>query len=473
MKKNTQAYYENLTQVGRYGDGENLYLAVGQGGTKSWKYIWSDKTRRHPVTGKPVQREMGLGSFDKVDVKAARLLRNQIAEQIVQGLDPLAERVEQRVMATRFRDIADELIELYSAAWKANPDAIDAALKGEDAPKNPRTAKAWKRSFELHCGSIWSKPCADITTDDVVAILQPMWKRLEGKKGLPGYPTACLLMDRIFKVLSLAAKRGAVKEGAQNPAVYKGHLEFILGAHPDYEQQHFAAFDPNYLPKVMLQLSAWQKTPAQMIAAKAIMLVILTGVRSSNVFRARWDEFDLEARVWRLSKGRMKGSVPFVVPLSDAALAVLKELRQAFPASEYVFPAERVGKRNRGHMNASAMDLLLCDYMGYRGDATVHGMRTSLSTWANRIMFDRHATNLCLAHQPGSKSDKAYDGEEMLAYRHEILSAWADHCAGKLVDGAERVMTALRRQNTERFGLVNGGTVVSLHGYGRNKKKAA
>lgn len=446
--KLTIAFCNGIAKVGRYSDGQNLYLQVAPGGTKAWKYIWNDKLRVSPTTGKSVQRELGLGGYPKIDLQHARKLRNDILAKITEGLDPQEERVKDQVVTTLFSDIAQEIFERrVEAGWKKDADL------GEH-----RTQSVWERSFINHT-PFWNKPAADVTDDAVVAVLKPLWKTQ--------YPTALLLMNRIFVVMEHAIEMGAHK--GPNPARYEGHLSKKVGEKKlNRKQESFAAFEPDYLPKVLRQLRAWQKSGTSMLAAKALMLTIFTGVRTANTIRAQWDEFDIDAKVWRLTGDRMKVDKEFTVPLTDQALAVLADLKALNPDSDYLFPAGRKGKRGIGHIVATAMDKLLCDDMGYRGDATVHGMRTSLKTWAIRNSFDRHAASITLAHAVGSKSDQAYDGEELLAYRHEMLSAWADHCDGKKVDGPARVMKAMRRQAEERFGA--GENVVSLRSY---KKKAA
>src|SRR3546814_15051992 len=71
----------------------------------------------------------------------------------------------------------------------------------------------------------------------------------------------------------------------------------------------------------------------------ALELLILTGIRSQEVRLATWAEFDLEGRLWTIPADHMKRGKAHIVPLSDAALAVLAQadaLRLA--ESAVVFP---------------------------------------------------------------------------------------------------------------------------------------
>ena len=55
-------------------------------------------------------------------------------------------------------------------------------------------------------------------------------------------------------------------------------------------------------------------------------VVILTGVRVSELLQARWEEFDLEGRKWDIPEERMKNRLPHRVPLTDMIIAEPKAL---------------------------------------------------------------------------------------------------------------------------------------------------
>ena len=54
---------------------------------------------------------------------------------------------------------------------------------------------------------------------------------------------------------------------------------------------------------------------------------MLTGVRTGEIVGARWCEFDLEAKEWRIPAERMKRRQEHIVPLSRQAIALLDEIR--------------------------------------------------------------------------------------------------------------------------------------------------
>ena len=108
------------------------------------------------------------------------------------------------------------------------------------------------------------------------------------------------------------------------------------------------------------------------VAACALRFAILTVARTSEVIGARWDEFDLAERVWTLPASRMKAGREHRAALSDAAMALLDEMR-AIRSSDLIFPGSRIGRP----LSGMAM-LMLLRRIG-RGELTIHGFRSTFS----------------------------------------------------------------------------------------------
>ena len=81
----------------------------------------------------------------------------------------------------------------------------------------------------------------------------------------------------------------------------------------------------------------WPKLQIQDgMGARALEFAILTAGRSGEVFGARWEEIDLEARTWIIPAGRMKAKAEHRVPLSEPAIALLRKLATV-RQGEFVF----------------------------------------------------------------------------------------------------------------------------------------
>jgi integrase len=72
-----------------------------------------------------------------------------------------------------------------------------------------------------------------------------------------------------------------------------------------------------------------------------VMLALLTGARKNEVLKAKWADFDLDRRIWKIPHS--KSGKARHVPLSDGALTVLAEVPR-IPGNVHVFPNRATGK---------------------------------------------------------------------------------------------------------------------------------
>jgi len=119
----------------------------------------------------------------------------------------------------------------------------------------------------------------------------------------------------------------------------------------------------------------------------------------------------------------MKAKRKHIVPLSDAALAVVKKMSET-QLDELVFPGAREGRP------LSDMSLTASLRRMGRGDLTAHGFRSSFCDWAaERTNFPNHVVEMALAHTIGNKVEAAYRRDILLAKRVALMRAWASYCA--------------------------------------------
>jgi integrase len=153
---------------------------------------------------------------------------------------------------------------------------------------------------------------------------------------------------------------------------------------------------------------------------KALEFLILTAARSVEVIGATWDEIDLDAKRWTVPGERMKMGKPHDVPLSDAAVELLREqLATRRPKPAHVFPGLRPGKL--------LSDPALAKRMGRMGgDAyTLHGFRSAFRDWAGDNGVDFDVAETCLAHTVGNSVTRAYLRTTMLERRRKVMADWA------------------------------------------------
>ncbi|MFC1456390.1 tyrosine-type recombinase/integrase [Microvirga arabica] len=364
-----------LTKPGRHSDGGGLYLNVTASGARSWVFMWK-------LAGK--RREMGLGSLRDVPLAKARQRAAVAREMLVDGLDPLAAR--DRPKAMTFGEAADALIENMSGSWR-----------------NEKHRAQWKMTLTVYCEPLRSKPVAEIGTEDVLKVLQPLWTAKP--------ETASRLRGRIERVLDFARARG--QRSGENPARWRGHLDALLPKRARLTRGHHAALPFDEVPAFMASLREREG-----IAPRALEFAILTAARSGEALGAKWEEFDLDARVWTVPATRMKASRVHRVPLSERAVEILRQMAQA-QLSEFVFPGL---KRNRS-LSGMALEMVL---RRMKVDVTVHGFRSAFRDWAGeRTHFPREIAEAALAHLVGDAVERAYRRGDALEKRRKLMEAWA------------------------------------------------
>jgi integrase len=166
----------------------------------------------------------------------------------------------------------------------------------------------------------------------------------------------------------------------------------------------------------------------------ALRFAILTAARTGEVIGARWSEVEMAAGVWTIPADRMKAGRQHRVPLSDAAVDVLRQAaamaKQPNPAS-FVFPGGKVGKP------LSSMAMLMLLRRMRRGDLTAHGFRSSFRDWcAEATNYPREIAEAALAHTLRDKTEAAYQRGDMMEKRRRLMTEWAAFCARPAGTGA-------------------------------------
>ncbi|GGK28199.1 tyrosine-type recombinase/integrase [Salinarimonas ramus] len=365
-----------LAKPGRHSDGGGLYLNVTPTGARSWVFMWK-------VAGK--RREMGLGPLRDVPLAKARELAADARRMVRDGADPLAAREPPKVMT--FGEAADALITSMSASWR-----------------NAKHRAQWEMTLRDYCAPMRTKPVDEVGTDDVLAVLQPIWQSKA--------ETASRLRGRIERVLDYAKARG-LRTG-ENPARWRGHLDAILPRPKKLTRGHHRAMPFDDVPAFMSRLR-----DRVGVSARALEFLVLTAARSGEVLGMRWSEVDFDAAVWSVPAERMKGGRAHRVPLTDRAVDILVELNKA-AVGEYVFPGMKLNRP----LSVMALEMVL---RRMKVDFTVHGFRSAFRDWAGeRTPFPREIAEAALAHLVGDEVERAYRRGDALEKRRALMTAWSD-----------------------------------------------
>ena len=184
------------------------------------------------------------------------------------------------------------------------------------------------------------------------------------------------------------------------------------------------------MPALVAELAAIRSSDARVVAAAALQFTILTALRVGEACGALWSEIDVEKRLLTVPAARMKIGVAHVVPLSDAALEVLRKMEPMRGKGDVVFPAAR-----RAGSIDSEQPLAILRTL--RPSATVHGFRSSFRDWCgDRTGYPREVAEAALAHTIGGV-EGAYRRGSALAKRAALMDEWARFCCGHQQQGGK------------------------------------
>jgi len=382
---------------GKHSDGGNLYLIVADTGSRKWvlRFTW-----------RGAAKEMGLGSANDVPLADAREKAADARRTLAKGLNPIDERKRNGAIPT-FGEMADSVCDTLSAGFR-----------------NEKHKAQWRMTLTTYAAPLRSKAVDTISTEDVLAILKPIWADKP--------ETASRLRGRIEKVLDAAKAKG--HRSGENPARWRGHLDHLLPKPLKLTRGHHAAMPYDQVAAFVADLRQREAT-----AALALEFCILTAARSGEVLGLRRSEIDFDKKIWTVPAVRMKAGREHRVPLSSRACAILKESAKA-QSGDFIF----AGLARSKPLSNMAMDMMLRRMK--REDVTVHGFRSSFRDWAGNVStFPREVIETALAHVVGDKAEQAYRRSDALDKRRKLMEAWASYCEPRRAGNVVALKAAARR----------------------------
>ena len=372
-------------------DGAGLYLLVNPNGSRYWRL----KYRLH---GK--EKTFSLGVYPIVTLAEAREDVLHAKRQLNKGVDPTLNRKQERARSTdiRFRVIAAKWFKKESGRWTRD-----------------HAANVWRTLKTDAFPLIGDIPVDQITAQDALSVV----RKIEERGALD---VAARVKQRMAGVFRYAIYTG---KATTNP------VDALKDVIQTRKVTHRRSVPIETLPDFLNDLENYK---GYAITKLALKLLVLTFVRPVELRGARWKEFDLKRKEWRIPAERMKMKMEHIVPLSKQAVAVLKEAKKITGKYDYVFP----GSHNwRKPMSENTLNYGIQKRMGY--DATAHGFRTVASTVLNETGFRMDVIERQLAHAERNKVRAAYNKAQHLAERREMMQWWADHLDTERAD--DKVVT--------------------------------
>lgn len=399
---------------GRYVDGDGLRLLVckAKRPDEPERAFW---VLRYTPPGGGKMREAGLGRArgpNCVSLAVARERARRFREKLHAGLDPLAEREAEaarakaeaaraKAEAVTFAHVADLYIGAHENSWR-----------------HPKHRQQWRNTLRDYAlPTLGPLPVGDIGTGEVMSFLEPLWRSKP--------ETASRLRGRVEAIIDYARARGWRE--AENPARWRGHLDHLLPARSKVAAiRHHAALPWREVGAFMERLRQ-----SNGIAARCLEFAILTGARSGEARGARWSEIDFSNAIWTIPGERMKSSKQHRVPLSDAAIHVLRQM-QAFgdEAGGFIF----IGGRRGSALSDVSLGKAVTAAGG--NGATTHGFRSTFRDWAaEATSHPNHVVEQALAHTIGNAVEAAYRRGDLLELRRKLMTDWSAFCGKPMATG--------------------------------------
>ncbi len=391
----------------RLSDGGGLYLEVSPNGAKRWfwKFRLGEKETR-----------MALGTYPAVKGPAARKARDSARDQRATGVDPVVARKLARLKATNsntFAAVAQEWLDLNLPNWSAGHGI--------------RERRNVTKDLIPHLGS------RDIDTIEPIEILAVIHK-VEERGAL----------DVAHRVLQTA-------HGIWCHAVATGRArrdvtpDIRRALKPHTKRNMPAIIDPVELGELLRASKAYR---GGAVVRAALQIAPILFQRPGNLRMMRWADLDLDKAIWTIPSADMKRSKaqklngqPHKVPLPRQVVQLLRELHVLTGEGVYVFPGLRNPKAPLSEAGVTAA----LHAMGYKDRHTWHGYRATGRTLLKQVLkYDKDTIEAQLAHKGQITHGGAYDRDDHLEDRAEMLQVWADYL-DNLASGANVIPLPRKR----------------------------
>jgi len=368
----------------RYTDGGNLFVEVRPTGSKLWRFAYK-------FDGK--QKLMALGAYPEISLAKAREKRAEARALLIEGIDPMQQakidKLERQALTEHtFSAIAEELLEKN---------------RKEGLADTTLSKKAWLIG-------IANADLADMPVTQVkpAHVLVPL-RKVEADGN---YETARRLRAVISQVFRYAVATARCEHDPT--AGLRGALIVPKVRHRPaiVDRDGFAG----------LVRAIWDYDGAIETQA-GLQLMALLYPRPGELRLSKWNEFNLQKRVWTIPAERTKMRREHRKPLSEPAVKILKRLESVTGHEPWVF----VSQLSRGKpISENTLNGALRRLGFSANEMTSHGFRASASSLLNESgKWHPDAIEAELAHMGADQVRKAYHRATYWDQRVEMAEWWA------------------------------------------------
>ena len=378
----------------KHSDGGGLYLHTTATG-KYWRMAYR-------FAGK--QKTLAIGVYPAVTLAQARKRRDEAKVLLADGQDPSIAKREAKIAQQTF---VGNTFEKITEQW----------LKATAADRKENTQQKVENWLNKDVLPLLGKlPIASLGPRDVLAVA----RKMEERGAIDSSKRVVQICGQIF--------RYAVAEGSAERDV----TQDLRGALQKSERKHYAAItEPDQLAPLLRAMDGYM---GHIYSRTALKLTPLVFVRPGELRTAEWVEIEFDKAEWRIPAAKMKMANDHIVPLSDQAIDLLREVHPISGHGRYVFPSIRTGERPMSENTVNAALRAL----GYdKTMQTAHGFRATARTIMDEVLGERvDLIEHQLAHAVKDTNGRAYNRTAHLPARKAMMQRWSDYL-DKLKQGAE------------------------------------
>lgn len=383
-------------------DANGLYLEIKPNGVKAWRYrfelredgkikesVFAIGDYANAPSGETPEEAKARRDGRRFTLAEARDERTKARALVKQGINPAQQRQLERIK--RAQENATTL-ETVAKEWLALKD-------WEEVTKKRRLDMLTRVVFP----TIGELPVKQVTPPVILGIL----KKAAEKNGVTVMDEA---KRTLFGIFELAAETFRVDA---NP------VHQWREALPKNKTQHKRPLETAEIGQLLRDFDG-HGGRHETITAFRLMWLTLT--RPREAVEAKWEEFDLDAAMWRIPAGRMKMRREHVVPLPTQAVEMLRALHGLTGRHAHLFPH----RDDKTKPMATASFRQALNVLGWAGKYSPHATRTTGSTRLNEMGYTADWIERQLAHAEPNAVRRTYNHAEHLADRAKMMQQWAD-----------------------------------------------
>jgi len=263
--------------------------------------------------------------------------------------------------------------------------------------------------------------------DSVLQIIDHDIKPTIGTKDIKTISTVALT-----KCIDIVVERGATSHAGKVTAILKQLFKFAEGK-GYIDRSPAYSLDKKDLGIALVKRERWLKAheikpvwevisnqPKLSLPVKnGLKILLLTGVRTGELIKARWEHINFEKKEWFIPKENTKTLQEWTVPLTPKAMSLIAELQGLDP--DYIFCGlngmisdKAMGRAMRRFFEIGALDI---------EPVRPHDFRRTVRTHLEKLNVAPHIAEKCLNHSLGA-INATYNKNTYLNERREALERW-------------------------------------------------